>query len=511
MRDNYHWPEFTGPENNYQNDFRDDLQDEDAVADRSAAAPDRGEGYAGQYAVQETMAGTRTAFSTVDVPRSRSRKMYRKKEKRSSLPGTIRRAVVFGLVAGVVFYGVNYTLNRYLGRFTGYYANVGRSVGQTDLLETRPSGGVEDALQESSSAGGTSLQAGSVAAVASVAMPSVVAITSVSIQEIQSFFGIYHDYASTGSGSGILVGENDNELLIATNYHVIEGAATLSVFFYGDEVTSAGSVSGYTNKDLDFTGAVSAVVKGSDEENDLAVISVDKSKIPTQTMDRIRIAQLGDSEGLVVGEQVVAIGNALGYGQTVTSGWVSALNRTITKSNGKAATLIQTDAAINPGNSGGALLNLRGEVIGINSAKYASSNVEGTGFAIPISTARPILEKLMARKTRMNVAQAGSEGFLGVQVADISDEAIWMYDIPRGAFVTAVTEGQAADLAGIMNNDIIVRLDGEKVTGKSDLISRLQYYEAGESIEVVLYRILDGAYTELTLEVTLGGRPASAS
>ena len=362
----------------------------------------------------------------------------------------------------------------------------------------------EPAAKEAESAGETNAsqetayRAGSVAGVAKAATPSVVAITSISIQEIRSFFGIYHDYASQGSGSGIIVGENEEELLIATNDHVISGASTLNVFFYGNEVSGE-------EENLD--GAVSATVKGRDEADDLAVISVKKRDLPEETMESIRIARLGNSDELVVGEQVVAIGNALGYGQTVTSGWISALERSVSMSDGRYSNLIQTDAAINPGNSGGALLNMRGEVIGINSAKYSSSSVEGTGFAIPISKAQPILEKLMVRKTREKIADVSRSAFLGIQVADISEEAIWMYDIPQGAFVTAVTEGEAAQEAGIMSNDIILRLDGEKVSGKDDLISKLQYYEAGETIEIILARIIEGKYQEQSVEVTLGVRP----
>lgn len=223
-------------------------------------------------------------------------------------------------------------------------------------------------------------------------------------------------------------------------------------------------------------------------------------------MNEIKIAQIGSSDDLLVGEQVVAIGNALGYGQSVTSGWISALNRSVMMSDGTSSDLIQTDAAINPGNSGGALLNMRGELIGINSAKYADNAVEGMGYAIPISKAQPILEELMNRKTREKV-DASKAAFLGVTVIDLSDEATKMYNVPSGAFVTEANGGRAAAAAGIQQGDIIVKLDGQKVSGKSDLVEKLTYYEAGEVVEIVIARANDGEYVEKTLDVTLGSRP----
>ena len=437
------------------------------------------------------------------------KKVYRRKRRRKQsvpLSGIVARAAIFGLVAAIVFLGVIRVSYRWL---PGLYPASLPDVRQTNLLDapenTDTAGEISSGEEPDDELTQIVLQKGTVAGVAKTAMPSVVAITSVSIQEIQSFFGIYHDYASTGSGSGILVGENDRELLIATNYHVVEGAATLNVFFYGDEVIkqSGGYVEG---GQIDLTGAVTANIKGTDEDHDLAVISVEKALVPERTMEQIRIARLGNSEDLVVGEQVVAIGNALGYGQTVTSGWISALNRSISRSDGTIANLIQTDAAINPGNSGGALLNMRGEVIGINSAKYASSQVEGTGFAIPISTASPILENLMTKKTRNETVPEDKAAYLGVQLQDLSQEAVFLYNLPTGAFVSQVTEGGPADLAGILPRDIILRLDGVKVSGKDDLIDMLSYYESGETVKVALFRYQNGRYGEQTVEVTFGNR-----
>ena len=415
-------------------------------------------------------------------------------------------AVIFGLVAGVVFQGVNIAADKYRGNDSS------TTIGKTETVT-----GTEDST-DSSSADSTVkdivAESGTVAGVAQATMSSIVAITSVSVQEIPSFFGYgTRQYQSAGSGSGIIVGENDSELLIATNNHVVSGATTLTVCFAGSDVVGAEeetqAMASSSDGDADVDNAVSAKIKGTDEENDLAVVAVEKSDIPDETMDEIKIAQMGSSDDLVVGEQVVAIGNALGYGQSVTSGWISALNRSISTEDGEASGLIQTDAAINPGNSGGALLNMNGEVIGINAAKYADSQVEGMGYAIPISKAEPILEELMNRETRDKVEDSSKVGYMGVKAADLTTEAIQMYNMPAGAFITEVTEGGAADNAGIKKGDIIVKLDGQKVSGKDDLVDKLQYYETGETIEVVISRANSGEYKEQTVEVTLGSKPSS--
>mgnify|MGYP001092901606 CR=1 FL=1 len=349
-----------------------------------------------------------------------------------------------------------------------------------------------------------------VSEVAEEAMPSVVAITTVSVQEIPSFFGYSsHQYKSASTGSGIIVGDNDDELLIATNNHVVDGATTLSVCFIGDDVANAETetVNAGDNGDLNVEDAVSAKIKGTDADNDLAVVAVKKSDIPEDTLNQIKIAQIGSSDDLAVGQQVVAIGNALGYGQSVTSGWISALNRTISTDDGTNSTgLIQTDAAINPGNSGGALLNMKGELIGINSAKYADSAVEGMGYAIPISKAKPILEELMNRETREKV-DSSKKGYLGVSLANLTTEAIEMYNMPTGAFVRSVEDDSPAQEAGICKGDIIVKFDGQKVSDGDDLLDKLQYYKSGEKIEAVIARATNGEYEENTIELTLGTRP----
>lgn len=451
------------------------------------------------------------------------KKKRRKKSGGRKLASTISLAVVFGLVAGVVFQGVNFLAAQYMGTTTA------DAEPQIETAQLAVSASSDDAASEGtdSSENGTadaaqsvSTQTGSVSDVAKAAMPTVVAITSVSIQEIPNYFrafgfeyGDTQQYSSEGSGSGIIVGENDDELLIATNNHVVDGATTLSVCFAGNDVVNAEAETVNMSSDSDSDGdvnvedAVSAKIKGTDETNDLAVVAVQKSDIPEDTLSQIKIAQLGDSDSVEVGEQVVAIGNALGYGQSVTSGWISALNRSISTSDGTTSDgLIQTDAAINPGNSGGALLNMQGEVVGINSAKYADSAVEGMGYAIPISKAQPILENLMNRQTRDKVEDDSKAAYLGVTSADLSMEAIQMYDMPEGAFVIRVDKDSAADEAGIQKGDIIVSFDGQTVSGREDLENKLAYYEAGESVDVVVSRADNGEYVQKTISVTLGNR-----
>lgn len=414
---------------------------------------------------------------------------------------TIALAVIFGLVAAVVFQAANFAADRFLN--TGKSSVQIKTTDSVDLQETASDDSTADKVLSDS-------ENGTVAAVAQASMPSVVAITTVSVQEIPSFFGYSsHQYKSASTGSGIIVGDNDDELLIATNNHVVDGATTLSVCFIGDDVANAETetVNAGDNGDLNVEDAVSAKIKGTDADNDLAVVAVKKSDIPEDTLNQIKIAQIGSSDDLAVGQQVVATGNALGYGQSVTSGWISALNRTISTDDGTNSTgLIQTDAAINPGNSGGALLNMKGELIGINSAKYADSAVEGMGYAIPISKAKPILEELMNRETREKV-DSSKKGYLGVSLANLTTEAIEMYNMPTGAFVRSVEDDSPAQEAGICKGDIIVKFDGQKVSDGDDLLDKLQYYKSGEKIEAVIARATNGEYEENTIELTLGTRP----
>ena len=337
--------------------------------------------------------------------------------------------------------------------------------------------------------------------IASEVLPSIVSITTKSVQEVQNYFGMYGMYGYApqqeqeveGSGSGIIVGKNDDELLIATNYHVVEGADTLSVAFADGN-------------------AVEASVKGFDEERDLAVVSVSLDDVEDDTMDAISVAKIGSSDDLKVGEQVVAIGNALGYGQSVTTGIVSAKNRRMDSDNNTVTdgsddssdgvNLIQTDAAINPGNSGGALLNMEGEVVGINSAKLASTEVEGMGYAIAISDVTDILQNLM-NETSRDKLEDSEHGVLGIIGSSVSSEAVQMYGIPAGVFVNKVTDGGAADKAGLKANTVITEFNGKTVSSINQLIEYLSYYEPGEEVELTV-QVPDGAsYKEDTVKVTL--------
>jgi len=455
------------------------------------------------YAHYHMHQGTSTQKSEIS-----DKKPTRKKQRsRNKLGTTIGLAVVFGLVAGIVFQGVNLTTERFLVTDTEQKDQV-----ETAQLTKETTADSKDTQNSADSSEVT----GSVASVAKTAMPTVVAITSVSIQEIPYYFGFgfssrsTQQYSSEGSGSGIIVGENDDELLIATNNHVVSGATTLNVCFMGSDVVSAEQETAETaaddSADINVEDAVSAKIKGTDESNDLAVIAVAKADIPQDTLSELKIAQLDTSDDLEVGEQVVAIGNALGYGQSVTSGWISALNRTISTDDMTGSGLIQTDAAINPGNSGGALLNMKGEVIGINSAKFASNAVEGMGYAIPISKAQPILEDLMSRETRDKV-DSSEASYLGINPLDLSAEVTAMFDMPEGVFVSSVSTGEAADNAGIRKGDIITGFDGQTVTGRDDLNDKMKYYAAGETVDITIARAQNGQYVEQTVQVTLGSRP----
>ena len=341
-----------------------------------------------------------------------------------------------------------------------------------------------------------------VSEIVSEALPSIVSITTKSVQEVQNYFGMYGMYGYApqqqeqeveGSGSGIIVGKNDDELLIATNYHVVEGADTLSVAFTDGN-------------------AVEASVKGFDEERDLAVVSVSLDDVEDDTMDAVSIANIGSSDDLKVGEQVVAIGNALGYGQSVTTGIVSAKNRRMDSDNNTVTdgsddssdgvNLIQTDAAINPGNSGGALLNMEGEVVGINSAKLASTEVEGMGYAIAISDVTDILQNLMNETSRDKLDDS-EHGVLGIKGSSVSSEAVQMYGIPAGVFVKKVTEGGAADKAGLKENSVITEFNGKTVSSNDQLIEYLSYYEPDEEVELTVQVPHGTSYKEETVKVTL--------
>lgn len=318
-------------------------------------------------------------------------------------------------------------------------------------------------------------------------MPSIVAINVKAIEEYDyGMFGGTYEYESEGSGSGIIIGENDTELLIVTNNHVVSDAETVTVSFIDESVYEA-------------------KVKGTDSDNDLAIIVVSLDEISADTRSAIKVAKLGNSEELKVGEQVVAIGNALGYGQSVTTGIVSAVNR---MNSTNATPLIQTDAAINPGNSGGALINMNGEVIGINSSKYMSTQVEGMGYAIPISEVESILDELMNRETREKVDEK-KVGYLGVGCTTIDEQVSYLYGMPEGALVSEVMEDSPAERYGIKKNNIIVEFDGVDIKSAEQLVDLLEYYEVGEKVTVTVSYLDDDEYKEKDIEVVLGRRAIS--
>lgn len=389
----------------------------------------------------------------------------------------VAMALVFGLIAGGTMFGVNAAGNYLAGNDSS-----SDQVGQTQTTSS-------DSNSSSSDGSGQ----GTVAEVAKNTMPSVVTISTMSVEEMRSFFGGTQQYEVEGAGTGVIVGENDTELLIATNNHVVEGATSLSVGFIDEE-------------------SVEGEVKGTDVNNDLAVVSVKLSDIPEDTMNQIKIATVGDSDDLQLGDQVVAIGNALGYGQSVTSGYVSALDRDLTLTDQSGTTinstgLIQTDAAINEGNSGGALLNMKGELIGINEAKSSSTStgaaVDNIGFAIPIDKAEESLQQLMNLKPREKV-DASQASYLGIRGEDVSAEASELYGIPAGVVITEVVENGPADQAGVKKGDILTELDGRSISSMAQLQDVLQYYAAGETVDLVVQRSDNGEYQAQTLSITLG-------
>lgn len=317
-------------------------------------------------------------------------------------------------------------------------------------------------------------------------MPAMVSIVK-DYTETANFWGRIYSEDKQGSGSGIIVAQSDTELVLVTNHHVVDGASKLTVTF----------INGSTAE---------AQIKGSDADMDLAVIAIPVDRLDETTRNAIKVARMGDSESLRLGEQVVAIGNALGYGQSVSGGWVSALNRNVTFSDGSTGSFIQTDAAINPGNSGGALVNINGEVVGINSSKIGGELVDGIGFAIPISAARPIIENLMTKETRFKVAE-GETGYMGISLQTVTEEFAYLYGVPEGILVTGVEEGSSAEAGGILSGDIITRFEGEKILSYEDLQEVMQYYGPDSKVTVVVKRLLNGSYQDMQLELTLGNRP----
>ena len=373
-------------------------------------------------------------------------------------------AVLFGAVGGVTMQGTSYLTGKLLGKNTKSTVGTTKTVSNAKLTTS------------------TSTVTSDVSDIVENTLPSIVSITNMSVQEVQNFFGGISQQESESAGSGIIISQNDSELLVVTNNHVVEGSDTLTVTFNDGN-------------------SVEAQIKGTDSARDLAVVAVPLDKISDDTMNAIKVATLGDSDSLKVGEPAIAIGNALGYGQSVTTGIVSATGRTIDGFDGE---YIQTDAAINPGNSGGALLNANGEVIGINSAKINSSAVEGMGFAIPISDASDVIQNLMNKETRSKVSDE-ERGYLGIKGYDVSEEGAQMYNMPTGVYVKEVMSGGGAEKAGLTKGSIITGFEGSSISGMSSLQEQLQYYKAGEEVTLtVQIPEKNGEYTEKDIKVTLG-------
>lgn len=412
-------------------------------------------------------------------------------------------AVLFGVVSGGVMAGVQIAASKYLNVYASANPAGKDNESQTASLPDGENSGNSGTSGDGQS-GGNGQDGGSgqspqnpggavdVADIVEKAMPTVVAITSTTLLQNDNYgygwlFGGPQTYEIPSSGSGIIVGENDTELLIVTNNHVVEGVSSMKVTFIDDE-------------------AVDASVKGTDPDTDLAVISIPLDQIKADTMSKLAIAKIGSSDELKVGQGVIAIGNALGYGQSVTVGYVSALNREVRVSDNATRTLLQTDAAINPGNSGGALLNMKGEVVGINAAKYSSTDVEGIGYAIPISKAQGIMGQLMNRKTKKPVEEA-KRGYLGIQGTTVDDETSGLFDMPKGVYVYKVLASGAAAGSDLKDKDIITKVDGQSVKTMTALQELLACYGLGEEIELTVQTQENGHYKEHMVRVILKALP----
>lgn len=443
------------------------------------------EGYTrseGQNTDQQDMYTRRDYRDTSYIPQEREVRGKKKGSMAVKVAGVTAAALLFGTVAGGTMFAVNTVGELVKGRYTTESTSEPVTVAQAETSGNTGSGGnggvpVTAAIQTD------------VSAIVEKAMPSVVAINNTMLLQHQTWFGPSQTIEVPSSGSGIIVGQNDEELLIVTNNHVVEDSRELTVTFIDNE-------------------PVTAAIKGTDSDSDLAVIAVKLSDIPAETMSRIKVAVMGDSDALKVGQGVIAIGNALGYGQSVTVGYVSALDREVHAEDDTTRHLLQTDAAINPGNSGGALLNMNGEVIGINAAKYSSTEVEGMGYAIPISQAQDIINELMNKKTRVAVDER-KQGYLGIQGQNIDETAAAMYGMPRGIYVYRITEDSAASRSTLREKDIITKFDGQTVRTMEDLKEMLTYYEGGDTVNLTVQSLENGEYVERTVEITLGTKPAA--
>ena len=446
------------------------------ISDNKEANNATGSGNFGEDNRGTQSENVRTQTFAAQPQKGKGKGKERKKSKVGRAFGLVASAAVFGLVAGGVMVGVNNVASSYVGTNTKTKAD--------DITI----GSQDNAKSESTAAPATNLSSMDVSTIVDKAMPSVVSIYGKEEVTQNSFFGP-QSYEAQSSGSGIIVGKTDSELLIVTNNHVIADTTSLEVEFSDGKKATAS-------------------VKGGDSDNDVAVVAVKLSDMGEDTLSRISIANIGDSDNVKVGQGVVAIGNALGYGQSVTVGYISALNREVKTEGGTSRNLLQTDAAINPGNSGGALLNMQGQVIGINSAKYSDTAVEGMGYAIPISTVKDLIKELSSKETRTVVAQE-NQGYLGIQGKDIDEEMAKAYDMPQGIYVYKVVEGGAAASSDLKAKDIITKFDGQSVRSMEELKNMLTYYESGRKVDLTVQRLDDsGKYVEKTVSITLGKREA---
>lgn len=399
--------------------------------------------------------------------------------------GIVASALLFGAVSGGTMVGVNVLADQHRSEIV---ASVNELTGQEQKESTSPiQKTVAKDKDDTSSAKTTASGEESVSKIAKDAMSSVVSITN-TIKYQQNGFSLYgqgQTREAAASGSGVIIGENDNELLIVTNKHVVEDSTSLSVQFVDGK-------------------SYDAKIKGTDSDADLAVIAVPLDSISAETRKSISTATFGDSDALSVGDQVVAIGNALGYGQSVTTGIISAKDRDIQTENGSETGLLQTDAAINPGNSGGALLNMQGELIGINVAKYSDTTVEGMGYSIPAKKVQEIVETLSKRDTREKVKD-DERGYIGIQGKTVDSSIAEAYNMPQGIYVYKILKGDGIDNSALQEKDIITKFDGQGVRSLEDLVSLISGYKAGEKVEVTVKRLsAKGQYEEKTVEVTLG-------
>ena len=438
------------------------------------------------YAQQSSTAHTDAQGSSYKRQNEAAKQETVKSRKKGSafkrIVGISAAALLFGTIAGGTMFGVN---------------NLATSLMETEEESTELSKKVPEVssveLKEASTAVTTANNSSSaladVSPIAESAMPSVVAIKGTTSVETYSWFGEGQTYDTPSSGSGIIIGKNDTELLVVTNNHVVEDTKDLSVVFIDNE-------------------EVKASVKGRDSENDIAIIAVKLEDIKSETLEKIAVARMGDSDELKVGQGVVAIGNALGYGQSVTVGYVSAIDREVTTKDSSIKNLLQTDAAINPGNSGGALLNMSGEVIGINTAKYASTEVEGMGYAIPISKVKDIISELSSKETRSDKVDENSQGYLGIQGKNIGEDVAEAYDMPRGIYVYKIVENSLAADSDLREKDIITKVDSQSVKNMEELKDILSYYKSGEKVKLTVQRLKDSEYEEKEIEITLSDRSA---